>query len=180
VNHLYHYYDESTGPFRNLSDLEPSEAEQVLADMKQNGKWFAGQRSEDYMAIRRELEAKARRMFMDKGGKPVRRTPHYMTVGPCPWLLSWYPNGRELFIPTEAFDPLTVSFTYGDLFPTMRYQDNKPYRQKVYTLDEIENIIRQYGLPQEWNADGLLGPERYIEAQIWDDEPLFLGKGDGK
>lgn len=32
--HLYHYYDESTGPFRNLSDMEPGEAEQVLADPK--------------------------------------------------------------------------------------------------------------------------------------------------
>lgn len=36
--HLYHYYDESTGPFRNLSDMEPGETEQVLADLKQCGK----------------------------------------------------------------------------------------------------------------------------------------------
>lgn len=174
VEHLYHYYDESTGPFRNLSDMEPCEAEQILADLKQSGKWFAGQRSEDYMVIRRELEAKARQMFMDKGGKPVRRTPHYMTVGPCPWLLSWYPNGKELALPLSVFDLCTVSFTYGDLFPTMRYQDDKPYRKQVFTCDEVEELIQLYGLPQEWNVDGRLGPERYIEAQIWDDQPLEI------
>lgn len=177
INHLYHYYDKSTGPFRNLSDLEPDAAKQLLADMKQDGKWFAGQRSLDYMAIRHELECKARQKFLAKGGKPVRLHPHYMTVGRCPWLLSWYPNGRELRIPIEGFDPLTVSFTYGDLFPTMRYQDSKPYRQQVYALDELENIIRLYGLPQDWNSEGLLGPERYIEAQIWEDRPLEMWIG---
>jgi len=29
-----------------------------------------------------------------------------------------------------------------------------------------------YGLPQEWNADGQGGPERYIEAQVWDEPPI--------
>jgi len=39
----------------------------------------------------------------------------------------------------------------------------------VYTLDEIANIVNQYGLPQDWNRDGSKGPDRYIEAQIWTD-----------
>lgn len=34
--HLYHYYDESTGPFRNLSDMEPYEAARIL-DSVANG-----------------------------------------------------------------------------------------------------------------------------------------------
>ena len=33
-------------------------------------------------------------------------------------------------------------------------------------------MIGQYGLPQQWNADGSKGPERYIEVQIWDDAGL--------
>jgi len=39
-------------------------------------------------------------------------------------------------------------------------------------MAELPEVIRLYGLPQEWNKDGKLGPERYIEAQVWDDEPL--------
>ena len=68
--------------------------------------------------------------------------------------------------------PEVISFTYGDLFPTMRYEDSKPYRKKVYTLSEIYDVISEYGFPQKWNEDGSLGPERYIEVQVWDDEVL--------
>lgn len=169
---LYHYYDASTGPFCNLSDLELDDAEIVLNEIRNEGKGFASKRSPEYLAIRKELETTARTMFERKGGRPVRRYPHYMTFGACPWLLSWYPNGKELCIPATEFDLSTISFTYGDLFPTMRYQDGKPYRKQVYTIQEIYEMIRQYGLPQEWNADGTLAPERYIEVQVWDDVPL--------
>lgn len=169
---LYHYYDESTGPFHNLSDLPLHEAEQVLNDLRQKNTGFASQRSPDYLNIRRELEAKARDLFIQKGGQPSRACPHYMTLGECPWLLEWYPNGRSLQISIDQFDADTISFTYGDLFPTMRYQDGKPYRNHVYTRDEIIRVIDEFGLPQEWNANGEKGPERYIEVQIWDDKPL--------
>jgi hypothetical protein len=42
----------------------------------------------------------------------------------------------------------------------------------VYRRNELAEIIKRYGLPQVWNPDGSGGPERYIEAQIWDDTPL--------
>jgi hypothetical protein len=54
----------------------------------------------------------------------------------------------------------------------MRYQDGKPYRNQVYTINEIYKVIKEYGLPQQWNSDGHNGPERYIEVQIWDDKPI--------
>jgi hypothetical protein len=69
-----------------------------------------------------------------------------------------------LCIPLAVFQPKIVSFTYGDTFPAMRYADAKPYRGQVYTLAELPGLVEQYGLPQDWNAEGKLGPERYIEA----------------
>jgi len=42
----------------------------------------------------------------------------------------------------------------------------------VYTVLELPGLVKLYGLPQEWNADGKAGPDRYIEAQVWDDAPL--------
>ncbi|WP_169087899.1 hypothetical protein [Paenibacillus sp. PL91] len=169
---LHHYYDDSTGPFCNLSDLALGEAEIVLQEIRLQNKGFASKRSPDYLEVRRSLELRARELFILKGGKPVRNHPHYMTIGKCPWLLDWYPRGRELQISIEEFAPATISFTYGDLFPTMRYEDGKPYRGQVYTLQEIYEVIHKYGLPQAWNSDGSKGPERYIEVQIWDDEPI--------
>jgi hypothetical protein len=54
----------------------------------------------------------------------------------------------------------------------MRCLDGKSYRQQVNTLQELPDLVRLYGLPQEWNIDGKAGPNRYIEAQVWDDAPL--------
>jgi hypothetical protein len=172
IDSLYHYFDESTGPFRNLSDLVPEEAEQVLNEIRIQKKGFASKRSMDYLSVRRSLESRARELFIQKGGKPTRNHPHYMTVGKCPWLLEWFEKGKELRIPITEFDLLSISFTYGDLFPTMRYQDGKKYRGQVYTFKEIIQVIDEFGLPQEWNSQGKEGPERYIEVQVWDDKPL--------
>lgn len=169
---LSHYYDKATGPFRSLSDLPLDQAEQVMAAIRAAGTGFASQRSADYLIIRAELEARVRRLFIAKGGKPLRLHPHSLILGTSAWLKSWYADGQELCIPLTAFDPAHVSFTYGDLFPAMRFPDGKPYRGQVYRLDELEALIERFGLPQAVNPDGRLGPDRYIEAQVWDDRPL--------
>jgi hypothetical protein len=171
---LCHYYEAERGPFDNLSDLPLNEAEQILTQIRAQCKTFASQRTTEYLAIRRELEDKVRRAFIAKGGKPKRLRPHYMILGRCPWLLEWYEHGCELSLPITNFRPETLSFTYGDTFPAMRYDDDRPYRKQVYTLAEIPGIVAQYGLPQNWNADGRLGPDRYIEAQVWDDIDSFF------
>ena len=169
---LSHYYDKATGPFRSLSDLPAEQAEQVLATIRAAGVGFASQRSLDYLTIRNQLEARVRNLFIAKGGQPERLHPHSMVLGTSTWLKSWYADGQELCIPLSEFNPLSVSFTYGDLFPAMRYPDGKAYRGQVYVMCELEGLIGQYGLPQEWNAGGQFGPDRYIEAQVWSDAPL--------
>ena len=169
---LSHYFEAASGPFRSLSDLSIEEAEAVQEQIRREGSRFASQRKADYLTIRRELEDRIRALFIAKGGCPRRARPHYLILGDCPWLLSWYTSGCEARLPLADFSPATVSFTYGDSFPAMRYQDGKPYRGQVYTLAELPDLVRQYGLPQVWNAEGKLAPERYIEAQVWEDGPI--------
>lgn len=169
---LCHYYEQSRGPFRSLSDLPAEEAEAVLNEIRRRGEGFASQRKPDYLTIRRELEDYVRTRFIEKGGQPERARPHYMILGRCNWLFGWYLHGCVLEIPLAQFNPAHVSFTYGDTFPAMRCADGKPYRRQVYTLAELPDLIACYGLPQDWNADGAHGPDRYIEAQIWSDAPL--------
>jgi hypothetical protein len=179
---LAHYYEAIQGPFRSLSTLSPGEAERVMESIRRTGVIFASQRPPDYLAVRRELEQTIRARFVARGGQPLRITPHYMIVGTCPWLQRWYQDGREVRVLLAAFDPATVSLTYGDSFPAMRLDDGRPYRRQVYRLDELPDLIERYGLPQAWNPDGALGPERYIEAQVWADKPLqvleWLDKGE--
>jgi hypothetical protein len=168
-DYITHYYEAARGPFRNLSDLTASEADYILDALRRQGDVLASKRSADYLRIRCELEEHVRQLFIAKGGKPIRLRPHYYVLGSCSWLLSWYTQGCELKIPLAEFDSDQISFTYGDTFPAMRVQDGKPYRRQVYVLDELADVIQRYGLPQEWNADGARGPERYIEAQVWSD-----------
>jgi hypothetical protein len=170
--YLSHYYEADIGPFVNLSDIPIAEAEACLAQIRKAGQTLASQRSVDYLSIRKQLEAEVRNLFIQKGGKPARKHPHYMILGSCPWVLSWYQDGRELRIPLDQFSSKNISFTYGDTFPAMRYQDDRSYRGQVYCLEELPGLVLQFGLPQDWNPDGKLGPDRYIEAQIWDDTPL--------
>lgn len=169
---LYHYFEENKGPFKNLSSLDLNEAEEVLHQLRTEGTTFAGKRSMDYLVVRQELENIARNLFIRKGGKPNKKYPHYMTLGPCDWLKDWYKRGEEIVIPLDEFKEEVISFTYGDLFPTMRYLDGREYREQVYSKVEILNLIGRYGLPQAWNPEGNNGPERYIEVQIWDDEVI--------
>lgn len=174
IKYLYHYYEKSRGPFLNLSDLHIKDAESILKGLRNEGTVFASQRQEGYLKRRQELESVARDIFISKGGKPVRKAPHYMVVEKCEWLESWYKESAFVKIPISDFNPGHVSFSYGDLFPTFsdRVNDGKEYRKQVYTFDEIMVLINKYGLPQEWNIDGGRGPERYIEAHVWSNEFL--------
>jgi hypothetical protein len=144
----------------------------MLQRIRQEGIAFASKRDIDYLRIRRSLEERIRQLFIEKGGQPKRFRPHYFILGHCDWVKGWYCNGQEVQISLKTVDPNVISFTYGDSFPAMRYQDGKPYRGRVYLFEELPELIAQYGLPQVWNSEGKYGPERYIEAQVWDDEPV--------
>jgi hypothetical protein len=64
----------------------------------------------------------------------------------------------------------TVSFTYGDSFPTFdpSHGDTSQYRQNVYTYDEIKAIIEKYGWPQDvpCHEEVPYWQPRYVEAQL--------------
>jgi hypothetical protein len=169
---IVHYYEASKGSLQSLSDLRLEDAEAILQQIRHEGNVFASKRKIDYLSIRKTLEERIYQLFVEKGGKPKRLRPHYFTLERCYWVKSWYCHGREVQILLKMVDPNVISFTYGDSFPAMRYSDGKPYRGQVYILEELSDLIAQYGLPQVWNSEGKYGPDRYIEAQVWDDQPV--------
>ncbi|MCI8669008.1 MAG: hypothetical protein HFI34_05745 [Lachnospiraceae bacterium] len=173
---LYHYFDKTTGPFCNMSDLSDDEAGELLKRIRiEKPDSMCAKRQDSYVDDRRKFENILKEEFIKKGGKPVRQSPHYMVVEQCKWLESWYENSDYIKIPIEEFDVSMLSFTYGDSHPTFsdKVNDGKEYRKKLYTYEEILGIIDKYGLPQDWNADGKHGPERYVEVHVWSDETIF-------
>lgn len=172
---LYHYYDKNGRPFSSLSNLPIEQANAIIRERKTtNPNSFCAKRSDNYMEKRLYFENILRTEFLKKGGKIERNSPHYMVIEKCDWLASWYDNSAYVKIPIEEFDLDTLSFTYGDSHPTFSPQitDGKEYRKKLYLYDEIVEIIKKYGLPQDWNESGKFGPERYIEVHVWSDKTI--------
>jgi len=177
VLNLYHYYDKTVGAFVNLSDISMEEANNVLNNIRiTKPNVYCAKRQETYMEDRHYYEEILKTEFLKKGGKIKRNSPHYMVIEHSPWLSTWYENCSFIKIPINEFDLETVSFTYGDSHPVFSSKkhkmDDKEYRRKLYTFNEILKIIEKYDLPQKWNDDGAYGPERYIEAHIWSDETI--------
>ena len=173
--YLYHFFDKRTGPFRSLTSIEPEAAKIIMQQIKEERPDSqCAQRHDKYVEYRRNCETILRREFAAKGGVIEISSPHYMVVEYSPWLSSWYEQSDFIKIPIEEFDIRTLSFTYGDSMPTFspNVNDGKEYRHKLYTYDEILQIIDTYGLPQNWNDDGKYGPERYIEVHVWSDETI--------
>lgn len=173
--YLYHYFDKRTGPFKSLTTVSKEEAQKVMEQIKQERpNSQCASRHDKYVQYRHNCEAILRREFAAKGGIMEIETPHYMVVEHSPWLSTWFEQCDFLKIPVEEFDLRTVSFTYGDSMPTFSdsVNDGKEYRKKLYTYDEILQVIDKYGLPQDWNDDGAHGPERYIEVHVWSDKTI--------
>jgi hypothetical protein len=99
-----------------------------------------------------------------------------MVVEHSPWLVTWFNNSSFIKIPINEFDVKSIYFTYGDAFPVFsdgkHKMDDKEYRRMFYTYEEVLDLIKKYGLPQDWNNDGAHGPERYIEAHVWCDDAV--------
>lgn len=51
---------------------------------------MCAKRQDSYIADRRRFEEILRTEFRKKGGKLECEVPHYLVVGECPWLQSWF------------------------------------------------------------------------------------------
>lgn len=158
--------------FSNLTQLEFESDNEYLEFIKENNLAVKSY-NENYLRCRFNTEKSLYDQFVKKGGNPQIKHPYYFTLGKCD---EWFYCRKgafgcvEFFL--EEFDPSVISFTYGDSVPTFmpKFQDGKEYRSKIYTFNEIKQMIDKYGMPNEWNTFEQFGPENYIEVQIWSNE----------
>lgn len=171
--YLYHYYEKGKSPFLTLSDLSDEEVQKVCIIGREDG--TINNRDNDYMYYRRLIEKQMYSIFAEKGGKPTRQAPYYMTLEECSrYGRMWYKDGVFIKIPLAEFNPSTISFTYGDSFITFdpSHGKNEEYRKNVYIYNEIWDVIDKYGLPQDKivTDDSPWWEPTYVEVQIWSDE----------
>ena len=172
----YRYFYLQKDVFARITDFNARSPSDYV-DALQNKNLANHTYNEEYIARRLRTEEIMYEVFKKKGGKPRIKHPHYFTLGNCD---SWFFDVKNCFgslmLESNIFDKDVVSFTYGDSIPTFMdiFADGKEYRNNVYTMDEICDIINEYDYPQIWNTHGEFGPETYIEVQVWDDEYIDL------
>jgi len=173
---LFHYYELNNGPFRNITEYG---FEKAISIQNQISEGFNSKRPDNYIDLRFSLEKKIKEQFILKGGNPNRNDPFYFTLGECNWAKSWYVNPGVIKIPLTDLEADQISFTYPDSMISFQlYEEPKlvKYRKncngQVFLLSEISNLINKYGLPTEEKSQTLesLKYDKYIEAQVWNDE----------
>jgi hypothetical protein len=185
IDYLTYYYRRGTEPFRSLSALPDVEAVKIMEELCDDTPF--GARFKDplqYLRDRRATEQWVREEFVAKGGQPREAYPIPMVLGESRWMVknSPCPDAHgEIRIPLSRFTERDVSFTYPDSMISLWFGREKPvdyylpeYHGKVFTVSEILAIVESKGLPEEeWetNLPSDLAP--YIEAQVWNHEPLM-------
>jgi len=184
IDYLTYYTSRGTEPFRCLSAL-PDEAAirimEALADDTPYGVRFKDPAA--YMRNRRQTEQWVREQFIAKGGRPQELYPVPMVLGSSRWMVAHSPNPAlhgEIRIPLAVFHQADVSFTYPDSMISLWFGREKPaayympqYHGIVFTMSEILSIVEAKGLPEdEWDTHLPDDLAPYIEAQVWNQEPL--------
>jgi hypothetical protein len=191
IDYLIHAYRRGTEPFQSLSALSDVEALQKMKDLYVDGAifWERFQDPAQYLQARRQVEQWLRREFIAKGGKPQASYPIYMILGRSKWIQTMLDattlaTTLEIQVPLSIFRECDLSFTYPDsMVSAMLDKEKNPeyylpeYHGKVFTLSEIRSIVEANGLPgHKWGTSLPSYLANYIEAQIWNHEPLLAYK----
>jgi len=187
IDYLIHIYRRGTEPFRSLSALSDSDAMKIMQDLYVEGAIF-WERFKDpgqYLRTRRHIELWLRQEFIAKGGAPKESYPIYMILGRSKWLLTAADKATlattaEIQVPLSLFQECDVSFTYPDSMVSFLLANQKEseyhipdYHGRLFTLSEIRSVVESNGLPGEkWGTNLPSFLANYIEAQVWNQDPL--------
>jgi len=188
---LAYLYKRGAVPFRSISALSDAEAIKIMQGLYMEGSviWERFKEPGDYLQLRRQVEEWLRREFIAKGGQPRTDYPIYMVWGRSKWMETMsdeitLATTVEIQVPLSAFNEKVVSFTYPDsMVSFILNMERNPeyylpeYHGQVFTLAEMRAILEANGLPgYKWGSELPSDMANYIEAQIWDDEPLQIYK----
>ncbi|MDR2687164.1 MAG: hypothetical protein LBB75_05370 [Oscillospiraceae bacterium] len=182
--HLYHYFEQSGGPFRSLTALSFEEAAAIQRAKRDANPRSVNPNIEWFLTRRYEMERAVRDAFIALGGKPARTAPIYCTLGPNEGLKTWFAAPAWVKSPVSELGPDSVSFTYGDTFAVFNpaLDTGEEYWGRVYRYDDIVKLIDRHGLPGDppYDMKNWVFPKgkpinqilKYIEAHVWSDAAL--------
>ena len=176
-DYVTHYY--SGLPFRTLTELTEEQCLTVIAGMGPQENLPRRLKSDFYFRERRRYEGLMREQFLGKGGRPKRRVPHYAILGESEIWAKIRPSAIR--VPLASIPETAISFTYTDSFANYVDKDldgnliprKQPY-EMLYRREELPLLFERWGWPGDrWKTEPDWAHDLYVEAQIWDDEPLL-------
>jgi len=180
---ITHYYHKNDLPFQRLTTLPDDEALLLMEQLSEKSGlvYRRFKNPPNYLSDRKITEKWLYDEFIKTGGNPKLKSPYYFVVEKSLWIEEGY-NGESLQIqiPVEKIDPSIISFTYSDSMVSfwLGEQLGKPfykhdYHGKVFSLEEIKTIINVVGIPNdEWKTELSKKYDFFIEAQLWDEQPI--------
>lgn len=172
---ITHYYLADRQPFLTLSELKEGQDSPVFQNLQtlhQTDLGYQRRYGQNYLDTRKKIENNLRCLFIECGGKPIRKYPFYFVLGHSTWFKHLIKGQLEIRIQICDLNPATTSFTYPDSYIALSNSE-KPYHGKVFLLHELESVIQKYGIPIDdislnyqryWEGNF----EKYIEFQIWE------------
>jgi hypothetical protein len=181
-----HYYLPGRQPFQNLSELDEPRLSQVMQGLIEQRKGGVQHRlfGSKYMTMRRLVEERLYRAFVEVGGQPDRYSPHYFVLGESAWFQGLGTDMQQLRIPLSVLPIEKTSVTYPDSFTAMEVaeefglpHEKQPYHGQVFRLTDLPSLIATYGLPNPNPDSNYAGyerrsPEKYVEVQVWSDDSI--------
>jgi len=185
---LAHLYKRGTVPFQSICALSDEEAIDTMRALYREGSvfWERFKEPADYLQLRKQVEAWVRQEFIAKGGQPQAAYPIYMVWGRSKWMetmldATTLATTVEIQVPLSLFHENTISFTYPDSMVSFLLNiERNPayylpeYHGQVFTYAEMRTILETKGQPgYKWGTELPSDMANYIEAQVWDHEPLL-------
>ncbi len=178
---IVHYYLPDKEPFQNLFDLEASELESVAAELNKRKEEGLSNRGfpDWYFKQRVVAEQALRKAYIEKGGNPKRKSPHYFTLGRSigfEWV--YKENFKTIEIPIALVES-ELYFSIGDTLWTFAEShnpdakwENKWYQGKLYNYRETLEILNE--LKVDLSCDSSINKHKIfcIETFIWSDTEL--------
>jgi hypothetical protein len=188
----YHYHDRK--PFLNIMDLNDEERFPIVEELNLRMERGEVKRGfpDWYFIQRRNAESKMRRLFIERGGKPERNSPHYFTLGQSEiWKDIYHHNisSIELSIPPD-FPHLYFSlgdsvWCFAESKDPNQQWENQWFQGMLYNYSEVGLILKELKIDLH-KPETILGKKiGFVEAFIWSDRDLeylieFNGKNESK
>jgi hypothetical protein len=155
--------------------LPSDEAYKLAEDLSQNASStftsfsrFTANDFDGYYTKRKRTEKWLLGEIIELGIKPKNKTPLYFVLGESSYLNKWYERVTRTKLLLKDINPEDISFTYGD---SMSRMDSKE-RMDPFSIETLTAFINERTDDINSYLDELDKQNRYIEAQLWNDDYL--------